>query len=474
MYCNFTHANTNDKLFTKRSFMMGKNVLIVDGYSSGKFYADILKKKGYNPYHLITGLEKNPDYAEIYHTDLFNADKYIKNFTALENLEKTKEMLESYNFVAVIPGSEGSVLYANRLANLMDLPHNRGAVSGVLTNKYKMQQALAKANISHIRSILTAQVDEAIRWKKDNGFDKVVVKPTSDATTRGVYICSTEQSVRNAFSKVLNTLDSCSNINDKLIVQEFIDGDEYIVNHVSQNNVRYLTDIYHYRKIQSPDGNPLYDAIETTSLNNNRLQEMVSYVENVLDALQLDVGASHAEVKMSSHGPVLIEVGARLMGSIPEELFAIFEPSISAAIDSYIDEPEQFKNKKDFPINMPPLFALIKLLISYKKKKLISIPAIDLLSHLPTFKWMDCEEALKKMEIPKTENLTTNVAKVLLASPNEEDVLKDYAVIRFLEEEKPYILFRAKDDPDLSDEDNEITKQIKAGTFSVDESRYIS
>lgn len=454
---------------------MEKNVLIVDAYSSGRFYVDILKKKGYNPYHLRTGLEKNPDYVDLFHADLFQPEKYLEDFVGSEDLEKTKEMLKPYRFAAIIPGCEGSVPYANHLAKLMGLPYNRGVISDLLLNKYNMQQALAKANIPHIRSILTAQVDEALNWKKEHKLDKVVIKPTSDSSSHGVYICSTEETIRNAFSKVLNTLNSCSKINNTLLVQEYIDGDEYIINHVSQNNVRYLTDIYRYRKIQSPDGNPLYDTIETPSLKNDHLKEMVQYVENVLDILQLDVGFSHSEVKMSNRGPILIEVGARLMGGIPEdkELFSIFEPSISAAIDSYIDNPQQFQNKKDFQMKKPPLFALLKLLISYKEKQLVSIPAIDLLSHLPTFFGMDFKETLKNMKIPKTVNLTTIAGKVFLASEKEEDVLRDYAIIRFLEEEKPYLLFESKDNPDLSNEDKKIIEQIKAGTFSVDQSLYI-
>lgn len=455
---------------------MEKNVLITDGYSSGRFYADILKKKGYNPYHLMTGFEKNPDYAHCYHTDSLQIEKYLKNFKGSEDLEKTKEMLKPYHFIAIIPGSEGSVSYANHLAKLMGLPYNRGVISDVLLNKYNMQQALAKANLPHIRSIVTAQVDEALAFKQEHQLNKVVIKPASDTGSNSVYICSTEESIRNAFSKVLNTVGILNKTNDTLLVQEYISGDEYIINHVSQNHVRYLTDIYHYRKIQSPDGNPLYDAIETPSLKNEHLPEMVQYVENALDALQLDLGASHAEVKMSDHGPILIEVGARLMGGIPDNkvlLSMLFEPTISAAIDSYIDDPQKFQNKNNIELKKPPLFGLLKFLISYKEQKLTSVPAVDLLSHLPTFFGMDFEETLEKMAIPKTVNLETNAGKVFLASGEEEDVLRDYAIIRFLEEEKPYLLFASKDSPNLSDEDQEIIKQMKAGTFSVDQSLYI-
>lgn len=448
-----------------------KNVLIIDGYSSGRFYPQVLKNAGYTPYMLKSGLEKIPVFQEEFHTALLDASEYIKVFEPAKGiltdesdaLDAFIQDIEKYHFQAVIPGCEGSVLLANQIAKRLGLPYNEGGISGALRNKYKMQQALAEKGLRHIRSIKTDDYQEVFDWMDELGLDKVVIKPLADGGSRAVYVCRSTAEIKAVFDEVLNMLDECNKVNSQLLVQEFIEGDEYILNHVSQGGRHYLTDVYKYIKEISPDGRPLYDAGLVLNPHDLELAELNDYTCAVLDALGLTSGPSHAEVKLTKNGPVLIEVGARLMGGIPSDpnYYPLWEPIVQFAALSYISNDTATEGKAqdarvvrsdaspEVPSIVPPAECmLMKFVISYEDRDVTNVLAEKLPQMLPTCLSADFENLKEKGHMVKTTTLATNVGNLYFMG-SVHDVMRDYKIAKYLETEKAHLLFqRPEDKPD--------------------------
>lgn len=444
-----------------------ENVLIVDGYSSARFYPKILKNLGCAPYHLMSGMEQEENYRTTFNLHLFDENEYEKNISGnYRPVEELAKELAPYHFSAVLPGCEGSVLFANALAKQMELPYNEGAITGVLRNKYDMQQALAKANLKHICSFKTADIEELLAWKKEQGLEKIVIKPLADSASNSVFICEDEDYIRKVFSDVLFSKDECGKVNQELICQEFIEGDEYVVNHVSKNGKHVLGDIERYSKVVSADGHPLYDSEELLDPLSPEYENIIAYVQKALDALSLTVGPSHAEVKLTKEGPVLIEVGARLVGGIPEDpqLFQFFAPFIELAAKAYLNPSKSLLEKPYTPIHLSDMTGLLKYLLAYEDKKLESVPAKEVLASLPTAKVVDVDKTMKLLRIVETRGLETTTGKVFLIG-DKSDVMRDYQAICYLEKEKPHLLYKAPGDPQPTSGDLQLLEEMKRGEF---------
>ena len=98
----------------------------------------------------------------------------------------------------------------------------------------------------------------------------------------------------------------CDEIHD-LLIQERINGTEYIVNTVSCNGQHRVTLIWKYKKVKTSEGAMIYDTCETVNELNLGEAEMVEYAYDVADALGIQYGPVHGEYMIDEKGPVLIE-----------------------------------------------------------------------------------------------------------------------------------------------------------------------
>src|SRR5690606_29325729 len=135
--------------------------------------------------------------------------------------------------------------------------------------------------------------------------------------------------------------------NKSLLVQEFIDGDEYVVDTVSSKGRHVVSDIFKYRKRIGKEGRSVYQSCDFLGLDSGEAGVISEYVKKALDALEIKFGPAHAEVMLDKNGPVLIEVGARLAGCMLDPEFisnAYGHNQVELSILSYTS-PETFAEK---------------------------------------------------------------------------------------------------------------------------------
>ena len=62
----------------------------------------------------------------------------------------------------------------------------------------------------------------------------VVVKPARGAASGDVYVCRGEEEVKTAFEKIKGSPKYGGGVNEEVLVQEYLEGQEYAVDTVSR------------------------------------------------------------------------------------------------------------------------------------------------------------------------------------------------------------------------------------------------
>ena len=105
----------------------------------------------------------------------------------------------------------------------------------------------------------------------------------------------------------LNSSDRwCGAQNRGVLLQEFLEGTEYIVDHVSCDGVHKTTMLWMY-DFQEVNGHRVCIAQRPVPFD-DAMAELVAYTRQCLNALGVRNGASHTEVMWTSGGPCLVEV----------------------------------------------------------------------------------------------------------------------------------------------------------------------
>ncbi|MEM7173970.1 MAG: hypothetical protein AAF380_01785, partial [Bacteroidota bacterium] len=95
-----------------------KVVVIVDGYSTGRYLAPAFSSRGYTCIH-VQSHKFVPDIL----LKTFQANHYLFNIVS-SNLEEILQKLKDYDVKCVVVGSESGVKLANKLSYRLGLPHN--------------------------------------------------------------------------------------------------------------------------------------------------------------------------------------------------------------------------------------------------------------------------------------------------------------------------------------------------------------
>ena len=125
-------------------------------------------------------------------------------------------------------------------------------------------------------------------------------------------------------------------------LQEYLLGDEYVIDTVSAGGKHKVVAIWKYDKRAANGAPVVYFGMRLLQLDAEpELAVMVSYVEGVLDAIGIEWGAMHTEVKLEARGPVLVEVNCRLHGGegiwLPIADACLGYTQVSAMCDAYLN-----------------------------------------------------------------------------------------------------------------------------------------
>lgn len=285
---------------------------VVDGYSAGQYLLRAARERGLGAVHVRT----TPAWlAAMRAPDL---DAYDESLVVVdgEPTAAQRDLLRRWGIVAVLPGQESAVEGADRLRAALGLAGNDPSTSAVRRDKFLMNEALRERGVPAVRQWRGDNADLLVALFEEAATYPAVAKPLASAGTDGVYICVSADELRRAIVRILSRHDLFGRPNEAVLVQEYLHGEEYIVDTVSQAGRHHVVGIWRYAKRTIEGGHRIYDLDVLVPQSTPDARRRADYVRRALDAVGIQDGPAHAEVIDTPNGPRLVEVGARLSGNI--------------------------------------------------------------------------------------------------------------------------------------------------------------
>lgn len=203
--------------------------------------------------------------------------------------------------------SDLASITVNFIAEQLGLVGNGMKCTQVSTNKHLMRQVFEAYDLPSPKSTLvTAGADSTF----STFHYPLIVKPTDRSGSRGIFKVDSKCQLTTAIKRAQK-----ESFEQKVLVEEYVHGNEYSVEYISWKGKhhflaitkKYTTGAPYF--IETGHIQPAYDLSSETE------QELKKLVPRILDALGIQYGASHTEVKIDKTGKIkIIETGARMGG----------------------------------------------------------------------------------------------------------------------------------------------------------------
>lgn len=342
--------------------------------------------------------------------------------------------------VACVPGAETGVILADQLAERLGTRVNPPRLSVARRNKHLMGDAVRDAGVRAVRQTKATCIEDADAFLDSLQRFPVVVKPIESAGSDDVYKCTSRSQVVAAFETICGKINGLGLENDGALVQEFLQGDEYVVDAVSRDGIHKIVAIWKYDKRAVNGANFVYFGMQLVNCHTGPesviAKILADYANEVRNALEITDGPSHMEVKYDPvAGPCLVEVGARCHGGegtwIAVANACVGCNQVDATLDAYLD-PDAFDALPDVP---PPFknYGREVDLVSYTRGTLKSIN-VHLVRSLKSFCKMELAVQPGSAIVP-TIDCFTRPGSVQLIHPDPDVVQADYDRIRTIENE---------------------------------------
>ena len=442
-YCDF-FLNSKKTVTIRQANEKNLPVLvIVDAVSSGNLIAPFAEKEGFYVLNVVSTGTILPNFIRSFSGKGIHASIAYKN--NLKNL--VKQILSFGKVVAVLPGAESAVEFTPLLQSELQkyFPDilNIGS-HPEFRDKLLLGEMLEKAGLPFARQKRVTSIDEALKWFKEQHFEKdhwrtskdpiVVLKPPKSSGTEGVFSCRTENDIRSAFEKIFGITNQYSIKNDSILMMEFLPGKEYVVDLVRgssldlQTTVTKITDLWVYNKKIKKGGSNLYDFDELLDPYGTLQDNLIHVVTKATDFMKYNTGFIHAEVIDSPRGLIIIDMAARMMGAGQPRI--VEQATEHSQIDYGIAAFTDLKKFNELPdrYTVKRHANLISLTSKHKKGRLSleKVEALKKLKSLQTYHFY----AKAGQFVSETQNLTDIIGQVELVHPNSSILEKERNWVR--------------------------------------------
>jgi biotin carboxylase len=337
-------------------------VVLIDPFSTGVLLQQRLFEAGYRII-LVWSDRSNPacrakHYARSGRTENDFAAVVVHEEGKLGETLGAIVAVAGVEVASVMCGSEVGVLLediiANELNALLGTTHLRS--SGMpdprlKVDKYMQAEIVREFGLPVVKQKLARSEDDvrAFLNEQEGSQFKAVVKPQAGAGSVGVTFCDSAEAVWKAYETIM-TGEHKAHFNGNgqhcsvgVLLQEYMEGQEYIVNIVVRDGVPKCTALWKYDKRPYNGAAFVCYSKELLAVSDEpHLPEILVYTERVLKAFQFRNGAVHAEIMYTKEGPRLVEINCRLHGGNgawvrPAELCMRYS-QLSLMMDVYLND----------------------------------------------------------------------------------------------------------------------------------------
>lgn len=430
---------TNSPTNSQGNLVFHKMVAIVDPLGAAKRYREVFQSLGYGCVKVLSSpvidAYKKTDFA---YTCTLQYDAREES-----SYDTIVLMLKRLGVECVVAGAEPGVPLADRLSEGLGLKSNGTELSLARRNKYIMGKVIQDSGLPTPSYAKVSEWEQIMAWKDVERVSyPIVIKPLDSAGTDGVSICENEEALRNAFKDLKGTQNILGSTNDSMLVQSFLDGEEFVVNSVSLNGKPYIVSILLGHKIRIPGAGRMYNYEEGmprkgTGYKEENYKQNSTYLNSpqkllakmhkaVVKALKINWGPAHAEYMLTKDkGVVLIEVAARISGGVHIEANrkSFGCDQLTMTVFSYVDE-EAFKEAAKEPYQLKRKFNMAFILLE-KGGKLVEDfePVLEKVRNLPA-----CYDVFIKKDpgqiVKRTVDFPSSPGYIFLVHKDEEEMKK--------------------------------------------------
>jgi carnosine synthase len=234
----------------------------------------------------------------------------------------------SRNIVGVVTFMEMAVLLASKVASAMGLPGLNPDSVAIARDKRRMREAMRAANLASVASYSIKHRSDLVLASQQVGFP-AVLKPIIGADSLGVKRVDTFEDLVHAFEegvKVMHSLCITSGLLStnvfsptpilpvEFLLEEYLDGPEVDIDVLLYEGSCMYAAVSDNGPTIEPYFTETYGVLPSLLPHEDQEQLVQLSIDSVLKGLNLRSGLFHIEGKMTSRGPRLIEINARLGG----------------------------------------------------------------------------------------------------------------------------------------------------------------
>ncbi|WP_116963455.1 ATP-grasp domain-containing protein [Fastidiosibacter lacustris] len=285
-----------------------KTLLIIDPIHSAGYLSTALKEQGIYSIALFSDMSNiaafNQPAAHLF-------DRQI-HLHGEQNVDTAIEALQNFRIDFVLNGCDQHLPFAEELARRLT-PNTANKLESLhlRESKFLQQQAMAASGMPAIQQMLfdctIPEYEAVIPFNYP-----VFAKPANGGGSIGIFMAKT-------YEELIEKLKSSPKMVNfdpihHYLIQEYIEGKEVVIDSFSVKGRHYISNIFTYRKNYYL-GSPVYRTIEPIYDHGLRNQ-VISFVENVLNACDYQNGFAHTELFHLENGEFrLIELNPRISGA---------------------------------------------------------------------------------------------------------------------------------------------------------------
>ncbi|MDE6791584.1 MAG: ATP-grasp domain-containing protein [Muribaculaceae bacterium] len=234
--------------------------------------------------------------------------KFASKFYEVSTLDSDRvlEIAEKEKVNGLLTTSDAPVRVVAYVGSRLNLPAMSEKVSEICTDKYLQRELFSHNGINCPAFSLC---DRSTDLSKFTEFP-YIVKPVDSSASRGVSKVSNSHELEEAAKEALGFSRS-----GKFIVESFIEGREFSVETLTQNNETHIITITEKLTKGEDEGFFVEDThIEPARITDHEKDRIEEEVRKAILAIGIDNCPTHTEVKLNPEGAFIIEIACRLGG----------------------------------------------------------------------------------------------------------------------------------------------------------------